>query len=146
MYSEYTQEEREVLVAKFCDWLSIEVEADFGFKPEYIKLDSSNDEKLSYHLIIKNMKVESTKELKNWILHLWNKLKKSDLNELKWVYKETDERLIFDKLPYGKNQCFRSVNQGKSNSNRVLKTTTPIMKKSSQTLKTCWLRPRISGT
>jgi hypothetical protein len=127
IYSEYTQEEREVLVAKFCDWLSIEVEADFGFKPEYIKLDSSNDEKLSYHLIIKNMKVESTKELKNWILHLWNKLKKSDLNELKWVYKETDERLIFDKLPYGKNQCFRSVNQGKSNSSRVLKTTTPIM-------------------
>jgi hypothetical protein len=43
------------------------------------------------------------------------------------MYKETEERLIFDKLPYGKNQCFRAVNQGKSNSNRVLKTDTPVM-------------------
>ena len=52
MYDEYTPEDREALVTKFCDWLSVEVEADFGFKPEYIKLDSSNQEKLSYHLII----------------------------------------------------------------------------------------------
>ena len=127
MYDEYTQEDRETLVNKFCDWLSVEVEADFGFKPDYIKLDSSNQEKLSYHLIIKNMKVSSTKKLKHWIHHLWDKLQKSELKELKWMYKETEERLIFDKLPYGKNQCFRAVNQGKSNSDRILKTNTPIM-------------------
>ena len=127
MYDEYTPEDRETLVNKFCDWLSVEVEADFGFKPDYIKLDSSNQEKLSYHLIIQNMKVKSTKKLKHWIHHLWDKLQKSELKELKWMYKETEERLIFDKLPYGKNQCFRAVNQGKSNSSRVLKTDTPIM-------------------
>jgi hypothetical protein len=45
---------------------------------------------------------------------------KNPVQELMWYY-GTEQRTIFDKLPYGTNQCFRMVNQSKYGKDTTLK-------------------------
>ena len=108
------------LITQFTDWLTLVFKRDFCITPDYAILNSSNGEKLSYHVIIRNVKVESVQELKPFIAFLWKELDTSTLTELQWVYGERERRCICDQVPYGANQCFRAINQGKLGGSRVL--------------------------
>jgi len=108
------------LLEKFIDWLNIIWQTEFGLKPEYIILDSCRDNKLSYHLIIKNCYFESVQELKPFILWLFETMLKSPIPELLWKYGD-EQRVIFDKIPYGNGQNFRMINQSKRGKTHILK-------------------------
>ena len=96
----------------FLDWLKLMWQTEFGFEPQYYVLDCCRENKLSYHILIKNCQVASVQDFKPFILWLWEQLNKTDLSQLKWK-KDEEDKLIFDKVPYGKNQCFRMLNQSK---------------------------------
>jgi hypothetical protein len=99
-------------LTSFLDWLSIQWQTEFGIKPDYLILDCCRNDKLSYHLLVKNCQVASVQEFKPFIKWLWEQLHKTDLPILKWKRGE-EERLIFDDVPYSKNQCFRMKGQSK---------------------------------
>ena len=114
-------QEQEHFIQQYRNWFTFQFEQEFGFKPEILTMNSSNDKKLSYHLVVTNATAENTAELKHYVHHLYSQLEQSELDDLKWKYKDSDDRLIIDKIPYGNNQCFRAVNQGKANSERTLR-------------------------
>lgn len=105
------------LLQLFLDWIHIIFKTEFGIDIHPIILDSCRKNKLSYHLIIDNCLFPSVYDLKKFIHWLYDQCSQP---EFQWLYK-TEARKIFDKLPYGKNQCFRMINQSKCGKPYILK-------------------------
>jgi hypothetical protein len=108
------------LLVKFQDWLDIIWETEFGFRPTYIVLNSCRENKLSYHLIINNCYFNNVFELKGFVHWLFDLMIKTPIPELCWKYGD-EQRLIFDKVPYGNNQSLRMINQSKRGKQYILK-------------------------
>ena len=93
---------------------------------DFIFMNSTRENKLSYHLVINNYKFSSNADQKIFIKYLkqeMDKMNKSDPDFLamRWLYKETEERYIFDCIPYNKNQNIRLINQSKKGKAYTLK-------------------------
>ena len=84
---------------------------------DFIILDSCKPDKLSYHIVINKCFFNSVAQLKIFILWMYKKLTDPDLL---WVYNGKDNRKIFDKIPYGKNQNVRMINQSKKGKTQTL--------------------------
>ena len=104
----------------FLGWLEDIFSSEFGVKPESLVINSCRENKLSYHVIITNCHVESVAALKHFVHWMFDTMMKDPVQELQWTYKQ-EQRLIFDKVPYGSNQCFRMVNQSKKGKEYILR-------------------------
>ena len=101
-------------------------------KDDIIYLNSTRDNKLSYHIVIHNYMFNNNAEQKTFIKYLKSKfdaLKNSDpvKTALSWMYKGSEQRVIFDCIPYNKNQNIRLVNQSKKGKPYVLKKTSELV-------------------
>ena len=58
--------------------------------------------------------------LKEFINYLYDEIEfYKDNQKLSWTYKN-DKRIIFDRIPYSKDQCFRMINQSKFGKEHIL--------------------------
>ena len=105
----------------FLGWLEDLFISEFDVKPEPLIINSCRENKLSYHVILTNCHVESVAALKEFVQWMFETMQMNPVAELAWMYKGKEQRFIFDKIPYGSNQCFRMVNQSKIGKTHVLK-------------------------
>ena len=89
-------------------------------------LDSCKTNKLSYHIVILKYYFNNCYDLKFFIDYFRNIVEtmdfSEDLKKLCWTRKEEKHhKFIMDFSPYGKNRCFRLVNQSKLGSKTTLK-------------------------
>lgn len=81
---------------------------------DFIVLNSCRNNKLSFHLIIRGYFFENQIAQKKSVELLKDKFHTFYGNEdLRWSHSSGERRLIFDVIPYGKNQNFRLINQSK---------------------------------
>ena len=104
----------------FLEWMDGVFWKEFGIRPKPLVIDSCRENKLSYHVILTNCHVENVAALKDFIHWMFDLMQKDPVPELQWTYKN-EQRLIFDKVPYGSNQCFRMVNQSKKGKEYILR-------------------------
>ena len=95
----------------------------------YYTLNSSRQNKCSYHLIFKNIKFQNMAEQKTFILYLLNRFENPKCEgeeELfkKLFYMDSKKELlkcVMDSIPYNKNQNIRLINQSKLGKGYLLK-------------------------
>jgi len=124
---ELTEEEETERLQIFIKWIKEQFEKSFNKSIEdnyIIILKSSKKNKMSYHIVIQKYYFSDCYNLKNWIDYLMSVINASELTEelekLVWS-KNENKKFIMDSAPYGKNRCFRLVNQSKIGSNVCLK-------------------------
>ena len=113
----------------FIEWVNIEIAKQYKVTVEpsdWLILDSCNEKKLSFHLILQNkLCFDSVATHKIFINHLFVEFPKQDpnfVNKLSWLYENKGTRFIFDHLPYKpQTQNIRLVNQSKKGDTRTLK-------------------------
>ena len=112
------------LVIDFLHWVNNQIKSKFNINmviDDYILLNSTRENKLSYHIISNNKMVfENMVTLKEFIHYLYDEMELyTDNEKFSWRYKD-DKRIIFDRIPYSKDQCFRIINQSKFGKEHVL--------------------------
>ena len=95
-------------------------------KNDFIYMNSTRDNKLSYHLVVHGYMFKNNacqKLFVKYVKSVFDKLSPSDpvKSSLTWMYKDSEERAIFDCIPYNKNQNIRLCNQSKKGKPYVLK-------------------------
>lgn len=131
-YDGLTYEKSKKYLDVFIGWLIVEISFLYNVQldiNDFIELNSCRENKLSFHLIIQN-KIYFANVLDHniFIKYFWKRFEKPKNEEendifskLSWVYKENENRRIFDPIPYGKYQNFRLVNQSKKGKTHILK-------------------------
>ena len=119
-----TNDECKGLLYKFLDWVNSKIQDKFNITmtKDYIILDSCRENKLSFH-VISNDKIafENMVTLKEFITFLNGEMEHySNRDDFTWFHGD-EKRYIFDTIPYGKDQCYRCINQSKHGKNHVLK-------------------------
>lgn len=114
----------------FMDWLKEEIYNLFDVqlrRRDFVVLDSSRPNKLSYHLIIPNhICFKNVADHKIFTTYIWSRFQNPKEHEkeffkfLTYSFKE-ETRFIFDKIPYGKFQNVRFINQSKKGKSYILK-------------------------
>ena len=118
------------LVIYFLHWVNNQIKIKFNIDmiiDDYILLNSTRQNKLSYHIISNNKIIfENMVTLKEFINYLYNEMESyKDNEQFSWTYKN-DKRFIFDRIPYSKDQCFRIINQSKFGKDHILLPIHPI--------------------
>ena len=112
------------LVIKFLHWVNNKILKKFNINmiiDDYILLNSTRQNKLSYHIICNNKIIfENMITLKEFISYLYEEMESYIENEeFLWMHTD-DKRYIFDRIPYSKDQCFRIMNQSKFGKDHIL--------------------------
>jgi len=124
---ELTDEQETERLYIFIKWMKEQFEKSFNQSIEdnnIIMLKSSKKNKMSYHIVIQKYYFSDCYNLKNWIDYLISVINISKLTEEleKLVWSKTkNKKFIMDPSPYGKNRCFRLVNQSKIGSSVCFK-------------------------
>lgn len=95
----------------------------------FIVLNSCRENKLSFHLIIDGFYYDNNTVQKRVVELLKDRFHLFQGNEmLRWIHSNGERRLIFDIIPYGRNQNFRCINQSKIGKQHVLFSSAEIKK------------------
>ena len=109
----------ELLIEIFVDYCN----TTFGIKccsNDVIILNSSNDVKVSYHLVFKTVVFENNIKCKNFIQHVIENLSPENLEMLNAFDMKLERKLIIDMSVYNKNQNFRILQSSKFGKNTPL--------------------------